>query len=146
VSRVARFIGKSENSLDEKGRLVVPARFRERLGQKFIVSLAAADPCLVLYAEPEWDEFCRRLEGAPVKDEAFRNVVRHVLANTEMVSCDAQGRLLVPPTLRSEAGIEREVVTVGALTHVEIWNPARFLALRPSKEDAIRVTAELGLY
>lgn len=146
MSRVARFIGKSENSLDEKGRLVVPARFRERLGPKFIVTLGAADPCLVLYAEAEWDEFCSRLAGAPVKDEAFRNVVRHVLANSELVSCDAQGRLLLPPSLRGEAALERDVVTIGALTHVEIWNPARLLALRPSKEDAVRVTAELGLY
>lgn len=146
MSRVARFTGKSEHSLDEKGRLVVPARYRERLGTGFIVSLAAADPCLVLYPLPEWDAFCRRLEEAPVKDAAFRNVVRHMLANTEEVSCDAQGRLLIPTGLRAEASIEREAVTVGALTHVEVWNPARFDALRPSKEDAIRVAAELGLY
>jgi len=143
---VARFTGRAEGALDDKGRLVVPARFRERLGPKFIVTIAQPDPCLALYPQPTWEAFCSRLEAAPVKDERYRRFVRHLFAHTDEVSCDAQGRLLVPAALRAYAGMERDVVSIGSLTRVELWSKERLGAMTPSEEEATAFTTELGLY
>ncbi|MGZ3507624.1 MAG: division/cell wall cluster transcriptional repressor MraZ, partial [Vulcanimicrobiaceae bacterium] len=67
-----RFTGQVEHALDDKGRLIVPARFRERLGTGFILTIAQPDPCLALYPAATWADFCERLEGAPRKDERYR--------------------------------------------------------------------------
>jgi MraZ protein len=143
---VPRFTGRADHALDEKGRLVVPARFRDRLGPKFIVTIAEPDPCLALYPLGTWEAFCERLDGAPVKDERFRRFVRHVFAHTEEVACDAQGRLLIPPTLRAYASIERDAVSIGSLTRIEVWSPERLGALATAPEEAAAFTTELGLY
>src|SRR5579872_7052634 len=115
-----------EHALDDKGRLIVPARFRERLGTGFVLTIGASDPCLLLYPEPTWEEICATLQAAATKDDRFRRFVRNVFAHTEQVACDAQGRLLIPPALRAHAGIERDVTSVGALTRVEVWARERF--------------------
>lgn len=139
-----RLSGLVEHALDEKGRLVVPARFRERLGAGFVLTIARPDPCLALYPSPVWAEFCGRLEAAPRKDDAFRRMVRSIFAHTDDVGCDSQGRILIPPALRAYAGIERDVVCVGALTRVEIWAKERFGEhAQPSGE--IDLFGELGL-
>jgi len=77
-AELPRFTGSVEHALDDKGRLIVPARFRERLGAGFVLTIAQPDPCLVLYPTVTWAEFCNRLEAAPRKDERFRRLVRHL--------------------------------------------------------------------
>ncbi len=141
-----RFTGRAEHTLDDKGRLVVPARFRERLGGKFIVTIAQPDLCLALYPQATWEAFCERLDAAPVKDERYRRFVRHLFSHTDETSVDAQGRLLIPPALRAYAGIEREAVSIGSLTRVEVWSRERLGASAPSPEEAAAFTTELGLY
>ena len=135
-----------EHALDDKGRLVVPARFRERLGARFIVTIAAPEPCLALYPQPTWEAFCERLDGAAHKDEQFRRFVRYVFANTEETGCDGQGRLLIPAGLRSYAGIDRDAVSIGTLSRVEVWAQERLEPQNPSPGDAAVFAAELGLY
>ncbi len=124
----------------------MPARFRERLGAKFILTIAQPDPCLALYPQATWDAFCERLEGAPKKDEAYRRFVRHLFAHTDEVACDAQGRLLVPAALRAYAAMERDIVSIGSLTRVELWSKERLGAMTPSADEAAAFTTELGLY
>jgi len=141
-----RFTGSAEHTLDEKGRLVVPSRFRERLGAGFVITIAQPEPCLALYPAPTWGAFCARLEAAPLKDERFRRLVRHLFANTEEVACDAQGRLLIPSALRAYAGILREATSVGTLTRVEIWAKERFAAHAAPEGEVADFMAELGLY
>ncbi len=143
---IARFTGRAEGALDDKGRLVVPARFRERLGAKFIVTIAQPDPCLALYPQATWESFCERLEAAPVKDERYRRFVRHLFAHTDETACDAQGRMLVPAALRAYAAMERDVVSIGSLTRVELWSKERLGAMTPSADEAAAFTTELGLY
>jgi MraZ protein len=141
----ALFTGSVEHSLDEKGRLVVPARFRERLGAGFFLTIVPPEPCLALYPAPAWDAVCGKLEQAPVKDASYRNFVRYLFAHTEELSCDAQGRLMLPAALRAYANIEKDVLSVGTYTRVEIWARERF-------EEQIRdagvrdVATELGLF
>jgi MraZ protein len=143
---VPRFTGRAEHALDDKGRLVVPARFRERLGVDFILTIAQPDPCLALYPLVTWEAFCGRLDAAPLKDERYRRMVRHLFAHTEEAACDAQGRLLIPGALRAYAGIERDVVTIGSLTRVEIWAKDRLGSTAPDRDDAETFVTELGLY
>ncbi len=140
-----RFLGSAEHALDDKGRLIVPARFRERLGPGFVITIALPEPCLALYPSVTWGEFCAQLEAAPRKDERFRRLVRHLFANTEEVACDAQGRLVVPAALRQYAGIERDVVSVGSLTRVEIWAKERYPAHAAPEGEVAEFIADLGL-
>ena len=141
-----RFTGRVELTLDDKGRLVVPARFRERLGGGFILTIAPPDACLALYPAPTWEAFCERLDSAPHKDERYRRFVRHLFAHTDEAACDAQGRLLVPAAQRSYAGMEREIVAIGALTRIELWAKDKLGKLKPSDDDAAALSTELGLY
>ena len=141
-----RFTGRAEHALDDKGRLVVPARFRERLGAGFILTIAQPDPCLALYPLTTWEAICERLDAAPRKDERFRRSVRYLFAHTEEVTCDAQGRLSIPPALRAYAGIEKDAVSIGSLTRVEVWAKERLGKLTPSDDEAAAFATELGLY
>lgn len=143
---VPRFSGQAEHALDDKGRLVVPARFRERLGAGFILTIAQPDPCLALYPLTTWEAICERLDAAPRKDERFRRSVRYLFAHTEEVTCDAQGRLSIPPALRAYAGIEKDAVSIGSLTRVEVWAKERLGKLTPSDDEAAAFATELGLY
>jgi MraZ protein len=143
---VPRFVGSAEHAIDEKGRLVVPARFRERLGAEFVLTIAQPDPCLALYPAATWDRVCERLEAAPTKDQRYRRFMRYLFAHTEEVACDGQGRLLIPPALRAYAGIERECLSIGSLTRVEIWAKERLGAMRPADDEAEAFATDLGLY
>ncbi len=141
-----RFTGYVEHALDEKGRIIVPARFRERLGTGFILTIAPPDACLALYPEAAWGEFCNRLEAAPRKDDRFRRFVRHLFAHTEEVACDSQGRLVLPSALRTYAGIDREIVSIGSFTRVEIWAKERYAAHAAPEGEVADFMADLGLY
>jgi MraZ protein len=124
----AVFSGSVEHSLDDKGRLVVPARFRERLGAGFFLTIAVPDPCLALYPAETWGDLCARLEASQDKGASYRSFVRYLFAHTEELSCDAQGRLMLPAALRGYAGIDKDVVSVGTLKRVEIWSRERYFA------------------
>jgi MraZ protein len=140
------FTGSVEHSLDDKGRLVVPVRFRERLGSGFFLTIGEPDGCLLLYPAAIWNEFCARLEAAPVKDARYRSFVRHLFAHTEELSCDNQGRLVLPPVLRAWAHIEKDVTSIGSLTRVEVWAKDRYTAVADGAGDHSDYRSELGLY
>jgi MraZ protein len=140
-----RFAGSEQHALDHKGRLIVPARFRERLGSQFVLTITPPDPCLALYPSPTWIEFCSRLEAVPVKDDRYRRFVRYVFAHSEEVGCDAQGRVVVPARLREYAGIQRQVVSVGVLIRIEIWAKEKYDFQGPPEGEIPGFMAELGL-
>jgi MraZ protein len=140
------FTGSVEHSLDDKGRLVVPARFRERLGSGFFITIGEPDQCLALYPAPIFSELCARLEAAEVKDARYRSFVRHFFAHTEELSCDNQGRLVLPPVLRAWAHIEKDVTSIGSLTRVEVWAKDRYAAVSAGGADHSDFRSELGLY
>jgi MraZ protein len=144
-AELPRFAGSEQHALDHKGRLIVPARFRERLGSPFVLTIAPPDACLALYPMPTWVEFCGRLEAVPLKDERYRRSVRYLFAHSEESECDAQGRVMVPSRLRSYAGIERNVVSVGLLTRIEIWAKERYEFQEPPTGELPTFLSELGL-
>ena len=145
-AELPRFTGSVEHALDEKGRLIVPARFRERLGAGFFISIGQPEPCLVLYTSAAWSQFGDRLQEAPRKDAAFRRFVRNIFAHTEEVACDAQGRLVIPAALRAYAGIDRDVVSVGALTRIEVWAKEKYAEHAMPEGEVGDFMADLGLY
>ena len=108
MTALPKFTGQFEHSLDEKGRLTIPARLRARLGDHFVLTIAPPEPCLAMYPESAWSDFCAKLEAAPRKDAQYRSFVRHLFAYTEEVTLDGQGRLLIPPSLRDYAHLERD--------------------------------------
>lgn len=144
-AELPRFAGSEQHALDDKGRLIVPARFRERLGSRFILTIAHPDPCLALYPSSTWVEYCSRLEAIPNKDDRYRRFVRYLFAHTEEVGFDNQGRVGIPAMLREYAGIERNVVSVGLLTRVEIWAKDRYSFEKPPEEASAEFMQDLGL-
>jgi len=140
------FTGSVDHSLDDKGRLVVPARFRERLGAGIFLTIALPDPCLALYPASTWGDICARIEAAPNKDVQFRAFTRHLFAHTEELSTDAQGRLVIPASLRAYAGIEKDVISIGSLTRVEVWAKDRYDKHVRDHGDLPDLASELGLF
>jgi MraZ protein len=140
------FAGSVDHNLDDKGRLVVPARFRERLGAGFFLTIAEPDRCLALYPAATWGDVCARLENAPVKDARYRAFVRHLFAHTEELSCDAQGRLVIPAALRAWAGIDKDVVSIGSMTRVELWAKDRYAEHLEQRGELTDFASELGLF
>ncbi|HEV2038020.1 MAG TPA: division/cell wall cluster transcriptional repressor MraZ [Candidatus Eremiobacteraceae bacterium] len=146
MSAFPKFTGQYEHSLDDKGRLTIPARLRARLGDHFVLTIAPPEPCLAMYPETSWSDFCSKLEAAPRKDAQYRAFVRHLFAHTEEISLDSQGRLLLPVLLREMVGLKRDAVLVGTLTRVEIWPAEGWSAHSAAPDNMADLMTELGLY
>ena len=118
------FMGEYNHTIDSKGRIIVPAKFREELGEEFVVTLGL-DGCLFLYPDAEWQEFVEKLKTLPGNREA-RQLQRYFLAGAAVCEVDKQGRILIPGRLREHANLEKEVVFVGVLGKIEIWSKDRW--------------------
>lgn len=114
------FMGEFNHSIDAKGRIIVPAKFREDLGEEFVVTLGL-DGCLFLYPDSEWREFVEQLKHLPGNRQA-RQLQRYFLAGATTCEVDKQGRILIPAKLREHAKLEKDVVFVGVLGKIEIWS------------------------
>lgn len=113
-------MGEFNHSIDAKGRIIVPAKFREDLGEEFVVTLGL-DGCLFLYPDSEWREFVEQLKHLPGNRQA-RQLQRYFLAGATTCEIDKQGRILIPAKLREHAKLEKDVVFVGVLGKIEIWS------------------------
>ena len=118
------FMGTYEHGLDAKGRVIVPAKLREDLGESFVVTLGL-DGCLFAYTMSEWEKFIDTLKELPGTKEA-RMLQRHFMAKAAPCEVDKQGRTLLPAKLREYAGLEKEIVFVGVLSKIEIWSKKRW--------------------
>ena len=138
------FKGTYRYRIDAKGRLPVPAAFRRALGALGSETVVATfmDQCLAVFPAPEWSRLEDRLRGLPAFGRTTRALTRSLMSRASECTLDVQGRILLPPPLRRAAGLEREVVIVGALDRFEVWAPGswdRFLA------DAERLLDDAGL-
>lgn len=134
--------GEFRHTLDDRSRVAVPVRFRQRLGQG--ATLARwLDRCLGLFPHDEWEELAAKLRGLPITNPNAREFARFMSSGAVEVELDKQGRILVPSYLREYAGlVEGEVIVVGALNRLEIWSPAAWLPYRSKIEDEPEVLAE----
>ena len=115
------FIGEYNHTIDTKGRLIVPSKFRESLGDEFVVT-KGLDGCLFVYPMEEWAVFTDKLKDLPLTKKDARQFSRFFLAGAALCEVDKQGRILIPAVLRSFAHLEREVVLAGVGSRIEIWN------------------------
>ena len=116
------FLGEFAHTIDEKGRLTVPAKFRDDLDAGLVVT-RGIDPCLAIYPMEEWEQLAEKVSALPVTDRRARAFRRLVFAAASDAVPDKQGRVLIPPRLREYAGLDSEVVVIGLDTYVEVWNP-----------------------
>ena len=119
------FMSEYNHTLDTKGRLIIPAKFRETLGEEFVIS-KGMDGCLFVYANDDWNAFEQKLTSLPLINKEARQFARFFLAGAATVEVDKQGRILLPPVLREYANLTKDVVLVGVLSRVEIWDKDRW--------------------
>ncbi len=117
--------GRYQHNLDAKGRLFVPAKLRDKLGETFIAA-AVMDRCVCLYSMTEWDKLMAGLNEMPMTKS--RRLQRYLSANAVDVTVDAQGRILLPKHLLQYAELTKETLVIGAGNRAEIWNPTAFTA------------------
>jgi len=115
------FIGEYYHTIDEKGRIIIPARFREGLGERFIVT-KGLDNCLFVYPRQNWEEIEQKLRTWPLTRADARAFMRFFFSGATECELDRQGRILLPVNLREYARLEKEVVIAGVSTRVEIWS------------------------
>ena len=138
------FRGQFEHAIDEKGRLSIPAKFREALRKEKTLVLTSSDSYLTGYPLKEWRAIEDRLRANPKFKREQRDFLRFVYSSAEDVAMDSQGRILVPQGLRSRAGITREMVIIGMLDTIEIWDKARWAAKVASAPPPEELSAKLG--
>ena len=114
-------IGEYEHSLDVKGRLIMPAKLREDMGEKFIIT-KGLDGCLFGFSQNEWTNFEEKLKTLPLTNKNARDFVRFFLSGAIECEIDKQGRFLIAANLREYADMEKDVVIIGVGTRLEIWN------------------------
>lgn len=128
------FTGEFRHSVDDKGRLAIPARFRAQLEGGAFVS-RWIDGCLAIHTRAGWDDLDARVSGLAITDAAARLFQRQIFAGALEAEIDRQGRILLPAYLRDEAGLAAEAVVVGVRDHAEIWAPARWAEYRRPMTD-----------
>ena len=119
------FMGEYNHTIDAKGRLIIPSKFRESLGDEFVVT-KGMDGCLFVYDNEEWKKFEEKLLSLPMMDKQVRQFTRYFLAGAASVEVDKQGRILIPSVLREFADIPKDAVLVGVGSRIEIWSRERW--------------------
>lgn len=141
------FKSQYNHTVDAKGRLSIPSKFREKLGDEFVIT-KGMDGCLFVYANEDWNEFEQKLSALPtLTNKDARQFTRFFLAGAASVDVDKQGRILLPNHLKAYAELERDVVLVGVGNRIEIWSLERWEAMDPDKDmdDIATAMESLGL-
>ena len=144
------FIGTHDHSLDPKGRVILPRKFRDELGQDMVFT-KGIERCLYVFPLAEFQAFADKLRSLPLTERPSRDFVRVFIAGASQESADTQGRVVIPQPLRDYAGLAKDIVVVGQLSRVEIWDRAeweRYLTLAQaaySEQANAAHLAELGI-
>ncbi len=145
---MSNFRGSHAINMDAKGRLAIPAKLREELEQlcgSRIVLTASADEerCLLIYPEPQWKLVEEQLNALPTMKKAVRRLLRIVLGYATPLELDSAGRILVPPTLRNFANLEKKLMLVGQGKKLELWSEERWFAWLDASEDDDEMPPEM---
>ncbi|MEW6227118.1 MAG: division/cell wall cluster transcriptional repressor MraZ [Bacillota bacterium] len=136
-----RFIGTYEHNVDDKGRLAIPARFRDGLGERFFAT-KGLDRCLFLFPESEWEKQQAELASLPLAMRDARAYSRLFFAGACECELDRQGRINIPPYLREYAAIDRDVVVIGVMNRVEVWSREVWRDYSTKAEESYEEIAE----
>jgi MraZ protein len=140
------YMGEYNHSIDTKGRLIIPSKFRDTLGDEFVVT-KGLDGCLFVFDQTEWSAFEEKLKSLPITNKEARQFVRFFLAGAAGMEVDKQGRILLPGVLREFAGITKDVTLIGVGSRIEIWSKERWEGTSDYQdmEEIAEHMAELGL-
>jgi MraZ protein len=128
------FTGEYRHTVDDKGRMAVPAKFRVQLGAGAVVS-RWLDACLAIHTQQGWDELAAKVAALPITDQNARRFQRLIFAGAAEVELDRQGRILLPAYLREHIELRNEAVVVGSRDHAEIWVPSTWATYAQGLED-----------
>ncbi len=149
---IVMFRGATKVTLDDKGRMVLPTRQRQRAlerGEGPLIITVDRDPCLLIYPLPDWEEIERKLMALPSLHERSRRLQRLMVGHATEIDLDGQGRILVPPELREFAGLTRHAMLIGQGNRLELWDEAYWIDRRSfwlkSEETAADLSSELGV-
>jgi MraZ protein len=145
--RCKMFIGEYQHAVDSKNRMIIPSKFRESLGSKFVLT-KGLDGCLYAYTMEEWSILEEKLKKLPLTNKDARAFVRFFFSGANEVDIDKQGRALIPQNLLEYAGIEKDIVSIGVSTRIEIWNKAKWDEYNDSNIDFEGIAekmSELGI-
>ena len=134
-------IGEYEHSLDAKGRLIMPAKLRQDIGDKFVIT-KGLDGCLFVFSQIEWSNFESKLKELPLTNKNARDFVRFFLSGATECEIDKQGRFLLVNTLREYAEITKEVIIIGVGTRLEIWNKDKWKKYNSNENISADTIAE----
>ncbi len=135
------FLGTHTPRLDDKGRLILPAKYREELAAGLVLT-KGQDGCLYVFPVSEFGRITEALRTAPVTAKAVRDYSRVFFASASDEELDRQGRITIPPGLREYAGLDRECVVIGANTRLEIWDSAAWASYLEQQEPAFSAASE----
>jgi MraZ protein len=138
------FTGEFRHSIDAKGRLIVPSRMRDELVGDKAVLVTYLDGCIAMFSEEGFERFQQQLMGLERSREESRALIRTMGSGTHEDEVDKQGRITVPAKLRNYAGIEKDVVILGAFDHAELWNPESWAAKQLDEQGLNERAAELS--
>lgn len=136
------YMGESDHSLDSKGRLIIPSRFKEGLGDKIIIT-KAFDRCLYIYDLAAWEDFVSRLNKLPANTDQTRKLKRHFIGGAAEVEIDKQGRALIPAKLREYACITKDIVLSGIGSNIELWSKEESERSEVKPEDITAIAEDL---
>lgn len=135
------FMGEYNHTIDAKGRLIIPAKIREQLGEHCVLT-KGLDNCITIYTESSWIELSKALQSLSTNKANARAVKRFYFGSAAELEFDKQGRILVPNPLREHAELQKDVVIIGTGDHVEIWSRQRYDSYNAEVSDSIESLAE----
>ena len=134
-------LGEYRHNLDMKGRMAVPAKFRESLNAGAIIT-RGIDSCLFVFTNSDWEELVKKLIALPIAQANSRAFVRLMLAGATDVSLDNQGRILIPDYLRKYANLKKKVVVAGLYNRFEIWDSVEWNSYKAKTESTSEIISE----
>lgn len=141
------FRGENKITLDPKGRLAVPTRYRESIvsdaAGQLVVTIDHRDRCLLIYMQHDWEDIQRKLTKLPALNPMARDLQRLMIGHATDIELDSHGRVLIPPNLREYAGLNRDVVLSGQGTRFELWDEVLWVAQREAALQAYRSNQDL---
>mgnify|MGYP001035466519 CR=1 FL=1 len=142
------FLGRFAHTIDDKGRLTIPSKYRATLAAGVVVT-RGFDPCLYVYPEAEWDQLAEKIRQFPMTKKHARSFVRLLFSEASDSTPDKQGRVLIPAYLRDYANLRGGVIIAGMDNHLELWNPDAWqeqdASLEQDAEDLAEKASELGI-
>jgi MraZ protein len=135
------FLGTHAPKLDDKGRVILPARFRDELANGLVLT-RGQERCIYVFTSKDFDAHVERLREAPLTSKAGRDFIRHFLSGASFEIPDKQNRVTIPPALRDYAGLERDLTVIGAGNRAEIWSGVAWQSYYEDREQAFSETEE----